>query len=98
VIGHRYSTAGGKTVNIRVESVKRPGVTRFAPGTMIAVIRNTKKKDDAPRGVFRHESGLWAIRFTCGAGHIHEERVGTVKSEAIQRHHARRGRALAEPG
>jgi integrase len=58
----------------------------------------TRKKDKAPRGVFVHESGLWAIRFTCGAGHIHEERVGTVKSEAIQRHHARRGRALAEPG
>jgi integrase len=59
---------------------------------------STRKKDKAPRGVFVHESGLWAIRFTCGAGHIHEERVGTVKSEAIQRHHARRGRALAEPG
>jgi integrase len=58
----------------------------------------TRKKDNAPRGVFRHESGLWAIRFTCGVGHIHEERVGTHKSEAIQRHHARRGRALAEPG
>lgn len=44
-----------------------------------------------------HESGLWAVRFTCGAGHIHEERVGTVKSEAIQRYHERRGRALSEP-
>jgi integrase len=59
---------------------------------------STRKKDKAPRGVFRHESGLWAIRFTCGAGHIHEERVGTVKSEAIQRHHERRGRALSSPG
>src|SRR5437773_7924190 len=63
-----------------------------------AVPRTTHKKDNAPRGVFRHESGLWAIRFTCGAGHIHEERVGTVKTEAIQRHHDRRGRALGEAG
>jgi integrase len=64
----------------------------------VTATRSTRKKDNAPRGVFRHESGLWAVRFTCGAGHIHEERVGTVKSEAIQRHHERRGRALGGPG
>jgi hypothetical protein len=29
---------------------------------------STKKKDPAPRGVYRHPSGDWAIRFTCGAG------------------------------
>jgi integrase len=62
------------------------------------IARSTHKKDHAPRGVFRHASGSWAVRFTCGAGHIHEERVGTVKTEAIQRHHDRRGRALSEPG
>src|SRR5436309_4376673 len=60
--------------------------------------RTTHKKDNAPRGVFRHDSGLWAVRFTCGAGHIHQERVSTVKSEAIHTHHDRRGRALREPG
>jgi hypothetical protein len=27
VIGRPYSTAGGKTVHVRVESVKQPGVT-----------------------------------------------------------------------
>jgi integrase/DNA-binding XRE family transcriptional regulator len=61
-------------------------------------IEATPTRTNAPRGVFRHESGLWVVRFTCGGGHIHEERVGTVKSEAIQRHHERRGRSLSEPG
>src|SRR3989442_2196819 len=65
---------------------------------MAMALRTTRKKDNAPRGVFRHLSGSWAIRFTCGGGHIHEERVGTVKTEAIHRHHERRGRALSEPG
>jgi integrase len=64
---------------------------------MTELIRSTKKKDKAPRGVFRHDSGLWAIRFTCGAGHIHQERVSSHKTEAIRTHHERRGRALSEP-
>src|SRR5438876_11619534 len=59
---------------------------------------DTRKKDNAPRGVFRHASGLWAVRFTCGAGHIHQERVSTIKTEAIRTHHERRARALSEPG
>jgi len=29
VIGRPYSTAGGKTVHVRVESVKQPGVTEI---------------------------------------------------------------------
>ncbi len=29
VIGRPYSTAGGKTVHVRVESVKNPGVTEI---------------------------------------------------------------------
>src|SRR5207249_10584610 len=45
--------------------------------------------------VFRHESGSWAVRFTCGAGHIHEERVGTVKTEAIPFPTPRRRRKAA---
>ncbi len=60
--------------------------------------RTTRKKDNAPRGVFRHASGLWAIRFTCGAGHIHEERASSIKTEAIRAHQDRRRRALGEPG
>lgn len=51
-----------------------------------------KKKDIAPRGVFRHDSGAWAVRFTCGAGHIHEEKVGAIKSDAVRIHAARRQR------
>ena len=47
--------------------------------------RDTRKKDQAPRGVFRHRSGVWAVRFTCGAGHIHQERVGPLKSDAVRR-------------
>jgi integrase len=59
---------------------------------------DTRKKDDAPRGVFRHPSGVWAVRFTCGAGHIHKERVGPLKSDAIRTYHDRRARAQDEPG
>jgi hypothetical protein len=37
-------------------------------------IRSTKKKDqDAPRGLFRHPAGGWAIRFTCASGQIHRK-------------------------
>ena len=57
------------------------------------------KKDVAPRGVFKHRTGVWAVRFVCGAGcRKHEERVGPLKSEAIRVYHARRARALSESG
>src|SRR2546426_7913520 len=59
---------------------------------------STRKKDVAPRGVYRHRSGMWAIRFTCGAGHIHKEQVGRVKSDAIDARSERRARAHREPG
>lgn len=59
---------------------------------------STKKRDTAPRGVYRHPSGMWAIRFTCGAGHIHKERVGPLKTDAIRAYHDRRSRAHNEPG
>jgi site-specific recombinase XerD len=57
-----------------------------------------KKKDDAPRGLFRHGGGGWAIRYTCGVGHIHEEKVGPIKGDALRAHAARRTRCYAEPG
>jgi integrase len=57
-----------------------------------------QKKDSAPRGVRRHPSGVWVIRYTCGAGHLHKEKIGPLKSAAIQAYHDRRGRAHAEPG
>src|SRR5689334_15038603 len=58
-----------------------------------------KKKDRAPRGVFRHRSGMWAIRYACAAGcEKHEERVGPLKSDAIRAYHDRRARAHSEPG
>jgi site-specific recombinase XerD len=59
--------------------------------------RTTVKKDAAPRGVFRSTPKTWAIRFTCGAGHLHEETIGAGKGNAIRAHYARRARALAEP-
>jgi integrase len=58
---------------------------------------STKKKDKAPRGIFRHPSGVWAIRFTCGAGHSHKEKVGPIKGDAIRTYHDRRARAHDEP-
>src|SRR5438876_876955 len=60
--------------------------------------RSTKKKDQAPRGVFRHRSGVWAVRFFCGAGHRHQERVGTIKNEAIRVCYERRARVHDKPG
>jgi site-specific recombinase XerD len=57
-----------------------------------------KKKDAAPRGVRRHESGVWGIRFTCGAGHLHKEKIGARKGDAIRAYHARRARVHDEPG
>lgn len=59
---------------------------------------STRKRDKAPRGVYRHPSGCWAARYTCGAGHIHKERTGTLKSEAERIYHERRNRAQREPG
>jgi integrase len=56
------------------------------------------KRDDAPRGVRRHPSGVWAIRYTCGAGHLHKEKVGPIKGDAIRAYHTRRARAHDEPG
>src|SRR5262245_38713969 len=57
-----------------------------------------KKDRDAPRGVFRHSSGVWAIRYACSAGcSKHEECVGPLKSDAIRVYHERRARAHAEP-
>lgn len=57
-----------------------------------------RKKDDAPRGIRRHPSGVWAIRYTCGSGHLHKEKVGPLKSDAITCYHQRRQRALSEAG
>jgi integrase len=59
-----------------------------------------RKKDAAPRGVFRHPSGVWAVRFTCGAGcwPPHKRKIGPLKTEAISAYYEMRGRANREPG
>ena len=59
-----------------------------------------RKKDAAPRGVFRHPSGAWAVRFTCGAGceYPHKRRIGPLKSEAVSAYYELRARATREPG
>src|SRR5437016_4868114 len=59
---------------------------------------STKKRVDAPRGVYRHPSGRWAVRYTCSGGHIHKEKTGPLKSEAERIYHERRNRAQREPG
>jgi integrase len=38
--------------------------------------------------------GFGPPHFTCGAGHIHQERVGPLKSDAVRVYHERRARAL----
>src|SRR5712692_1339569 len=59
---------------------------------------STRKKDQAPRGLFRHPSEEWGIRYTCGAGHIHQEKAGPIKTGAVRGYHDRRARAHDEPG
>jgi hypothetical protein len=56
-----------------------------------------RKKGNAPRGVFSPRKGLWAVRFTCGCGRIHEETIGYVKKEAVDAYYARRAKVSAEP-
>src|SRR5437879_11719570 len=70
----------------------------MTPASVPMKRRDTRKKDPAPRGVFRHPSGVWAIRFTCGAGPIHRQPVGPRRSEAVRAYHERRARVLDEPG
>ena len=67
-------------------------------GMCVAKQWSKRKKDSAPRGVFRHKSGTWGIRYTCGAGHIHQEKAGPIKSEAVRAYHERRSRAHNDPG
>lgn len=55
-----------------------------------------RKKDDLPRGLFRHRAGGFGIRYVCGAGHVHQERAGTVKTEALRAYHERRARVNEE--
>jgi len=57
-----------------------------------------KKRDNAPRGVRKHPSGVWAIRYSCGIGCVHKERIGPIKGDAVHAYHARRRRAHEELG
>jgi len=57
-----------------------------------------KKRDAAPRGVRRHPSGVWAIRYCCEVSCVHKERIGPLKGDAIRAYHDRRRRAHEEPG
>ncbi len=58
---------------------------------------NTKKKDKAPHGLLRPPSRDWAIRFFCGQGHKHEEKIGRDKGQAQDAHLARRLPVRQEP-
>ena len=58
---------------------------------------STKKKDDAPRGLFRHAGGGWGIRYTCALGHIHQEKGTALKGDALRAYHERRARAHQDP-
>jgi site-specific recombinase XerD len=74
-------------------------MSELTDGSSPAPTWSRKKKDAVPRGVFKHPSGVWAIRYACGAGCAkHEERVGPLKGDAIRAYHERRARAYVEPG
>jgi integrase len=57
-----------------------------------------KKRDRAPRGIRQLADRTWGIRYACALKHLHKERVGTVKRDAIAVYHERRARAMSEPG
>ena len=59
--------------------------------------KDTRKKDKATRGVFRHQSGEWAIRYQCGLGHVHEQKIGRDKTQAKDEHSTRRLRVRQDP-
>lgn len=42
-----------------------------------------KKKDQGPRGVRQLGGRTWGIRYACALRHLHKERVGQVKRDAI---------------
>jgi len=69
-----------------------------AVDTATQEIWSTKKKDKAPRGLFRHPSGVWGVRFACALGCIHQERVGPLKEEAKEVYNERRKTARGSPG
>lgn len=65
--------------------------------------RSTRKRDALPRGLFvhpasGHKATVYGIRYICGAGHVHQEQAGALKSEALRRYHVRRARVHDEPG
>jgi site-specific recombinase XerD len=82
----------------RVQTVETEEMPTGATEGIAASTWSRRKKDDAPRGVRRHPSGVWAIRYTCGVGHLHKEKVGPLKSDAIACYHQRRHRALSVAG
>jgi len=61
---------------------------------------STRKKVKAERSLWKRspKDPWWRIRFTCGLGHLHKERVDTVKGHAETRLAERRARAAREPG
>lgn len=72
-------------------------MTENTQTTMGGSPRNTVKRDDAPRGVFRRTPKLWAIRYVCGQGHTHEETIGGLKGDAVRIHAARRQQIHEDP-
>jgi site-specific recombinase XerD len=59
---------------------------------------STKKKDDAPKGLFHHPGGGWGIRYVCGAGHVHQTQAGPSKTDALRQLSVRRLRVHDESG
>jgi site-specific recombinase XerD len=103
VVGPIPAARGQSKVSKQADAAKETRMSETltgpaADGNQRHTPKDTRKKDQAPRGVFRHPSGVWAARFTCGAGHIHKERVGPLKSDAIRSYYERRARAHDEPG
>jgi hypothetical protein len=41
-----------------------------------------RKKDDLPRGLFRHRAGGFGVRYVCSAGHVRQEHAGTATAPA----------------
>jgi site-specific recombinase XerD len=61
---------------------------------------STRKKVKAEKGLWKQgpKDTTWRIRFTCGLGHPHKERVDTVKGNAEKRLAERRAMVARDPG
>jgi hypothetical protein len=94
---HIKPEATVRTLKMTATAASAPAPTGDGPQSW-----TRRKRDPLPRGIFVHAASapkavIYGIRYTCGLGHIHQEKAGPLKSDATRRYHERRGRMRDEP-